>query len=42
LAFLEDKPFTMLMTIEEMHKDDIDQEKGERLSKTDHTSDIIT
>lgn len=37
LAYLEDEPFAMLMTIQETHKEDIGEEKLKRLSKTGHT-----
>lgn len=37
IAYLEDKPFAMLMTIQETHKEDIGQEKLKRLSKTGNT-----
>ena len=37
IAYLEDEPFAMLMTIQETHKEDIGQEKLKRLSKTGHT-----
>lgn len=34
IAYLEDEPFAMLMTIQERHKEDIGPEKLKRLSKT--------
>jgi predicted acetyltransferase/RimJ/RimL family protein N-acetyltransferase len=37
IAFLEDEPFAMLMTIQETHKEDIGEEKLKRLSKTGHS-----
>jgi predicted acetyltransferase/RimJ/RimL family protein N-acetyltransferase len=37
IAYLEDEPFAMLMTIQETHKEDIGQEKLKRLSRTGHT-----
>ena len=37
IAYLEDEPFAMLMTIQETHKEDIGPEKLKRLSKTGHT-----
>lgn len=37
IAYLEDEPFAMLMTIQETHKEDIGEEKLKRLSKTGHT-----
>lgn len=37
IAYLEDEPFAMLMTIQETHKEDIGQEKLKRLSKTGNT-----
>lgn len=37
IAYLEDEPFAMLMTIQEAHKEDIGEEKLKRLSKTGHT-----
>jgi predicted acetyltransferase/RimJ/RimL family protein N-acetyltransferase len=37
LAFLEREPFAMLMAIQETHKNDIGQEKLNRLSKTGNT-----
>lgn len=37
IAYIENEPFSMLMTIQETHKEDIGQEKLERLSKTGHT-----
>ncbi len=37
IAYLEDEPFAMLMTIQEIHKEDIGQEKLKRLSRTGHT-----
>ncbi len=37
IAYLEDEPFAMLMTIQETYQEDIGQEKLKRLSKTGHT-----
>ncbi|MGV2432920.1 MAG UNVERIFIED_CONTAM: acetyltransferase [Rickettsiaceae bacterium] len=37
IAYLEDEPFAMLMTIQETHKEDIGPEKLKRLSKTGNT-----
>lgn len=37
IAYLEDEPFAMLMTIQETHKEDIGEEKLKRLSKTGYT-----
>lgn len=37
IAYLEDEPFAMLMTIQETHKEDIGEEKLKRLSKTGNT-----
>jgi predicted acetyltransferase/RimJ/RimL family protein N-acetyltransferase len=37
IAYLEDEPFAMLMTIQETHKEDIGEEKLKRLSRTGHT-----
>ncbi len=37
IAYLEDEPLAMLMTIQETHKEDLGQEKLKRLSKTGHT-----
>jgi predicted acetyltransferase len=37
IASLEDEPFSMLMIIQETHKEDIGEEKLKRLSKTGHT-----
>lgn len=37
IASFNDEPFAMLMSIQEMHKDDLGQEKLARFSKTGHT-----
>lgn len=40
LAFAEETPFAMLMTLQETHQDDIGNEKVEQLSRTGHTYGI--
>jgi predicted acetyltransferase len=40
LAYLEDEPFAMLMSIQETHASPINQEKLDRLSKTGHSYNL--